>query len=136
MTKLVLVVAAALFDAEGRVLLAKRPEGKKMAGLWEFPGGKIEPGETPEQALIRELFEELGIVTTAENLESMKFVSFSYPSFHLLMPLYACYKWDGTVRAAERQQLRWVSVADLHSYNAPPADVPLFDYLASRGAQE
>ena len=136
MTKLVLVVAAALFDAEGRVLLAKRPEGKAMAGLWEFPGGKIEPGERPEAALARELSEELGIGVGEENLKPIKFVSFPYPDFHLLMPLYACYEWEGVPRASEGQLLDWVRVEDLHTYDAPPADIPLFDYLASKGAQE
>ena len=136
MKKLVLVVAAALFDAAGRVLLARRPEGKAMAGLWEFPGGKVETGESPEDALARELFEELMVKVDAENLEPMKFVSFSYPDFHLLMPLYACRKWEGIPRAAEGQLLDWVRVEDLHTYDAPPADLPLFDFLASGGAQE
>lgn len=134
MTKLVLVAAAALFDAEGRVLLARRPEGKSMAGLWEFPGGKVEAGESPEDALARELFEELMVKIDVKNLESMKFASFSYPDFHLLMPLYACRKWEGTPRGAEGQQLAWVRVENLHTYDAPPADLPLFDFLASGGA--
>jgi len=136
MSKLLLVVAAALFDAEGRVLLARRPEGKSMAGLWEFPGGKIEPGETPEAALKRELFEELTVEIDPKKLEPIKFASFSYPEFHLLMPLYACREWIGTPTATEGQMLDWVHVEDLHRYEAPAADIPLFDYLASRGAQE
>lgn len=136
MTKLVLVVAAALFDSENRVLLARRPEGKSMAGLWEFPGGKIEVGETPEIALARELFEELTIKVDPKDLKPIKFTSFSYPKFHLLMPLFACRKWDGTPIGAEEQLLDWVRLEDLHSYEAPAADVPLFDHLASYGAQE
>jgi len=136
MSKLVLVVAAALFDSDNRVLLAKRPEGKAMAGLWEFPGGKVEIGETPENALVRELFEELTIEIKPKSLKPIKFASFPYPSFHLLMPLYACREWSGTPTAAEGQALDWVRLEDLHRYEAPAADIPLFDHLASYGAQE
>ena len=136
MTELLVVVAAALFDSEDRVLLAQRPEGKSMAGLWEFPGGKIEAGETPEIALARELFEELGITVDPKNLKPMKFASFSYPKFHLLMPLYACRAWEGIPVGAEEQSLNWVKLGDLHRYDAPAADIPLFDHLASYGAQE
>ncbi len=136
MTKLLLVVAAALFDGDDRVLLAKRPEGKAMAGLWEFPGGKVESGEIPEKALVRELFEELTIKIAPKDLKPIKFASFSYPTFHLLMPLFGCRVWSGTPTATEGQLLDWVRLEDLHRYKAPAADVPLFDYLASHGAQE
>ncbi|MEE9381133.1 MAG: (deoxy)nucleoside triphosphate pyrophosphohydrolase [Hyphomonadaceae bacterium] len=129
-----LVVAAALFDDEGRVLLAQRPEGKSMAGLWEFPGGKIETDETPEEALIRELYEELGVVITCENLKPMKFASHAYEDFHLLMPLYACYRWAGVLESKEGQSLKWVERHRLHDFPAPAADIPLFDYLV--GCQE
>jgi 8-oxo-dGTP diphosphatase len=134
MKPVLLVVAAALFDDEGRVLLAQRPEGKSMAGLWEFPGGKIETGETPEEALIRELYEELGIVIAGENLKPLKFASHSYEDFHLLMPLYACYMWAGVLESKEGQSLKWVERNRLHDFPAPAADIPLFDYLA--GYQE
>ena len=127
---LVLVVAAALFDRHGNVLLAQRPEGKSMAGLWEFPGGKVETGETPETALCRELFEELSIQVQPECLKPITFASFAYPSFHLLMPLFACTEWDGAVRPCEGQSIAWVAVSDLKKYPAPPADIPLFDVLA------
>ena len=130
--KLVLVVAAALFDPAGKVLLAQRPEGKSMAGLWEFPGGKVENGETPETALCRELFEELAIGVHPECLEPITFASFAYPSFHLLMPLFACRKWDGDVQPTEGQAIAWVPVSKLHDYPAPPADIPLFDVLSGR----
>lgn len=132
MTKVLLVVAGALFDEEGRILLAQRPEGKSMAGLWEFPGGKLEENELPESALVRELKEELGIDIAAEDLKPMKFASHSYPDFHLLMPLYACHRWSGELTPREGQSLRWVKPADLHDYPAPAADVPLFDYLAGK----
>lgn len=127
--KVVLVSAVALIDADGRVLLAQRPEGKSMAGLWEFPGGKVEPGETPEAALIRELREELGIDTWASCLAPLTFASHAYDSFHLLMPLFACRKWQGIVAPQEGQKLAWVRPADLRSYPMPPADVPLIPIL-------
>lgn len=127
--KTVLVSAVALIDVDGRVLLAQRPEGKSMAGLWEFPGGKIEPGETPEAALIRELHEELGIDTWASCLAPLTFASHSYDDFHLLMPLFACRKWQGIVRANEGQELAWVRPRDLRSYPMPPADIPLISIL-------
>lgn len=123
--KTVLVAAAALIDTDGRVLLAQRPEGKPMAGLWEFPGGKVEPGETPEAALIRELREELGIDTQASCLAPLAFASHGYSDFHLLMPLYACRRWAGIARAHEGQRLAWVSARALRTYPMPPADVPL-----------
>lgn len=127
--KLVLVAAVALIDADGRVLLAQRPEGKSMAGLWEFPGGKVEPGETPEAALIRELHEELGIDTWASCLAPLTFASHAYDTFHLLMPLFACRRWQGAVQAREGQVLKWVRPADLRAYPMPPADVPLIPIL-------
>jgi 8-oxo-dGTP diphosphatase len=127
--RLVLVSAVALIDRDGRVLLAQRPEGKSMAGLWEFPGGKVEPGETPEAALIRELREELGIDTLASCLAPLSFASHAYPDFHLLMPLFACRRWQGTPTAAEGQRLKWVRPADLRSYPMPPADLPLIPVL-------
>ncbi len=127
--KVVLVSAVALIDVDGRVLLAQRPEGKSMAGLWEFPGGKVEPGETPEAALIRELHEELGIGTWASCLAPLTFASHSYPDFHLLMPLYACRKWEGTPVSKEGQALRWVRVNALKDYPMPEADVPLIPIL-------
>lgn len=127
--KIVLVSAVALIDPDGRVLLAQRPKGKSMAGLWEFPGGKVEPGETPEVALIRELEEELGINTWASCLAPLTFASHSYDDFHLLMPLYACRKWDGQVQSRENQALKWVRANDLRTYQMPPADVPLIPIL-------
>ncbi|UZD90669.1 8-oxo-dGTP diphosphatase MutT [Cognatishimia activa] len=127
--KTVLVSAVALIDRDGRVLLAQRPEGKSMAGLWEFPGGKIEDGETPEAALIRELEEELGINTWASCLAPLTFASHSYDSFHLLMPLFACRKWEGTPMAKEGQTLKWVLPKDLRNYPMPEADVPLIPIL-------
>lgn len=136
MTRLVLVVAAALFDKAGRVLLAKRPEGKAMAGLWEFPGGKLDEGETPEQALVRELREELGIEILTRNLKPMQFASFAYDNFHLLMPVYACREWTGAPTPVEGQELAWVDVHDLHNFDAPAADLPLFEFLASGRHQE
>ena len=127
--KTVLVSAVALIDVDGRVLLAQRPEGKSMAGLWEFPGGKVEPGETPEAALIRELQEELGIDTWASCLAPLTFASHSYADFHLLMPLFACRKWDRIPSSRENQKLAWVKPADLRSYPMPAADVPLIPIL-------
>lgn len=127
--KTVLVAAVALIDPDGRVLLAQRPEGKSMAGLWEFPGGKIEAGETPEAALIRELHEELGIDTWQSCLAPLTFASHAYDDFHLLMPLYACRKWQGIVQPREGQALKWVRAADLRDYPMPPADIPLIPIL-------
>jgi 8-oxo-dGTP diphosphatase len=127
--KIVLVSAVALIDPDGRVLLAQRPEGKSLAGLWEFPGGKVEPGETPEAALIRELKEELDIDTWASCLAPLTFASHSYPEFHLLMPLFACRKWQGTVRSLEGQALAWVAPNRLRHYPMPPADLPLIPIL-------
>jgi len=129
--KVVSVAACALIDADGRVLLAQRPEGKSMAGLWEFPGGKIEAGETPEQSLIRELEEELGIVVKEACLAPLTFASHSYPDFHLLMPLYVCRRWDGTVTAREGQSLAWVRPNRLRDYPMPPADIPLIPHLTA-----
>ncbi|WP_158964901.1 (deoxy)nucleoside triphosphate pyrophosphohydrolase [Chachezhania sediminis] len=127
--KIVLVSAVALIDPDGRVLLAQRPEGKSLAGLWEFPGGKVEPGESPEAALIRELKEELAIDTWASCLAPLTFASHSYDDFHLLMPLYACRKWDGFVQSAEGQNLAWVRPEKLKDFPMPPADVPLVAML-------
>ena len=127
--KTILVSAVALIDVDGRILLAQRPEGKAMAGLWEFPGGKVEPGETPEAALIRELHEELGIDTWASCLAPLTFASHTYPDFHLLMPLFACRKWQGIVQGREGQALKWVRAGDLRSYPMPPADIPLIPVL-------
>jgi len=127
--KLVLVSAVALIDRDGRVLLAQRPEGKSMAGLWEFPGGKVEAGESPEEALIRELHEELGIGTWASCLAPLTFASHAYADFHLLMPLFACRKWDGVPASQEGQTLRWVRPEDLRSYPMPPADIPMIPIL-------
>lgn len=126
---MVLVAAVALIDRDGRVLLAQRPEGKSMAGLWEFPGGKIEAGETPEQALVRELHEELGIETWDSCLAPLSFASHSYPDFHLLMPVFACRKWNGVARGREGQTLKWVKVSDFAKYEMPPADIPLIPVL-------
>jgi 8-oxo-dGTP diphosphatase len=128
-TKTVLVAACALVDADGRVLIAQRPAGKPMAGLWEFPGGKIETGERPEQTLIRELNEELTIVVREDCLAPLTFASHAYPDFHLLMPLYVCRRWEGTVTATEGQQLAWVRPNRLRDYEMPPADVPLISHL-------
>ena len=129
--KLILVAACALIDADGRVLIAQRPEGKAMAGLWEFPGGKVEAGERPEQSLIRELREELGIVVKEECLAPLTFASHAYPDFHLLMPLYVCRRWEGIVEAREQQALRWVRPNDLRNFPMPPADEPLIPHLAT-----
>ncbi len=122
---IVLVAAVALVDRDGRVLIARRPEGKAMAGLWEFPGGKVDDGETPEAALIRELEEELGIRVPARCLAPLTFASHAYEEFHLLMPLYVCRNWDGAVTAREGQELKWVRPARLRDYDMPPADEPL-----------
>jgi 8-oxo-dGTP diphosphatase len=128
---LVLVAACALIDADGRVLIAQRPEGKSMAGLWEFPGGKVESGERPEQCLIRELREELGIVVKEECLAPLTFASHVYPDFYLLMPLYVCRRWEGIVAGRERQRLKWVRPNELRNYPMPPADEPLISHLAA-----
>ncbi len=127
--KLVLVAAVALIDVDGRVLIAQRPEGKAMAGLWEFPGGKIEPGETPEVALIRELHEELGIDTWASCLAPLSFASHAYDDFHLLMPLFACRKWQGVPAPREHAALRWVTARELAAVAMPAADRPLVAML-------
>jgi 8-oxo-dGTP diphosphatase len=127
--RIVTVVAVALVDTDGRVLLAQRPEGKTLAGLWEFPGGKIEPGETPEAALIRELHEELGIDVKASCLAPLTFASHSYERFHLLMPLYVCRRWQGIVTAREGQKLSWARPHQLKEYPMPPADEPLIPML-------
>lgn len=129
--KIVLVAACALIDPDGRVLLAQRPEGKSMAGLWEFPGGKVEAGERPEVTLIRELREELGIVVKEDCLAPLTFASHSYPDFHLLMPLYVCRRWEGTVAAQEGQALTWVRPNRLRDYPMPPADEPLVSHLTT-----
>ena len=125
----VLVVAVALIDVDGRVLIAKRPEGKTLAGLWEFPGGKVEPGERPEAALIRELSEELGIEVSEPCLAPFVFASHAYDSFHLLMPLYLCRRWNGVVAAREHDALAWVRPDRLSDYPMPPADEPLVAWL-------
>jgi 8-oxo-dGTP diphosphatase len=129
--KIVLVAACALIDPDGRVLLAQRPPGKSMAGLWEFPGGKVEPGEKPEDTLIRELHEELGIAVKEACLAPLTFASHSYPDFHLLMPLYVCRRWEGTVTAQEGQALTWVRPNRLREYPMPPADEPLVAHLVT-----
>jgi 8-oxo-dGTP diphosphatase len=127
--KLLLVAAVALIDADGRVLIAQRPEGKQLAGLWEFPGGKVEAGERPEETLIRELHEELGIAVQEACLAPLTFASHAYETFHLLMPLYVCRRWDGFVQPREGQALKWVRPRDLASYPMPPADEPLIPFL-------
>ncbi|CRK75106.1 8-oxo-dGTP diphosphatase MutT [Nereida ignava] len=127
--KTVLVSAVALIDVDGRVLLGQRPEGKSMAGLWEFPGGKVETGETPEAALVRELNEELGIDTWESCLAPLTFASHSYEKFHLLMPLFACRKWNGTPQSRENQALKWVKANELSNYPMPAADIPLIPIL-------
>ena len=129
--KIVLVAACALIDADGRVLIAQRPAGRPMAGLWEFPGGKVELNETPEATLIRELQEELGIIVNEECLAPLTFASHSYADFHLVMPLYVCRRWDGLVRAQEGQDLAWVRPNRLKDYPMPPADVPLIAHLTT-----
>ncbi len=126
---LLLVVACALVDDDGRVLLSQRPEGKALAGLWEFPGGKLEPGERPEAALIRELHEEIGIITKEACLAPLTFASHAYPDFHLLMPLFICRRWEGQVIAREGQVLKWVRPANMRDYPMPPADLPLIPFL-------
>ena len=125
----VLVVAVALIDVDGRVLIAKRPQGKSLAGLWEFPGGKVEPGERPEAALIRELRDELGIEVSESCLAPFVFASHAYESFHLLMPLYLCRRWEGTVVAHEHAALKWVRPNQLSDWPMPPADEPLVAWL-------
>lgn len=123
--KLLLVVAAALVDADHRLLIAQRPQGKALAGLWEFPGGKLDPGERPEESLIRELHEELGITVKEACLAPLTFASHAYQDFHLLMPLYICRRWEGSVTPREGQALKWVGPRDLRQYPMPPADEPL-----------
>ncbi len=129
MPRLLLVVAVALVDADGRVLVSERPAGKQLAGLWEFPGGKVEPGERPEETLIRELAEELGITVEEPCLAPLTFASHAYPDFHLLMPLYVCRRWTGTPRSLEGQALKWVSPKALRDLAMPPADSPLIPFL-------
>ncbi|MBB3808924.1 8-oxo-dGTP diphosphatase MutT [Pseudochelatococcus contaminans] len=129
--KLVLVVACALVNADGHILLAQRPAGKTLAGLWEFPGGKLEPGERPEESLVRELEEELGIAVKAEDLVPLTFASHPYETFHLLMPLYVCRHWQGTLAPREGQELQWVAPSNLRDYPMPPADEPLIPFLTS-----
>jgi 8-oxo-dGTP diphosphatase len=129
MTKIVLVAACALVDIDGRILLAQRPEGKSMAGLWEFPGGKVEAGERPEETLIRELDEELGIEVNEACLAPLTFASHSYEDFHLLMPLFICRRWDGVPQGRENQALKWVRAARLRDYPMPAADEPLIPHL-------
>jgi 8-oxo-dGTP diphosphatase len=126
---LLLVVACALVDPDRRVLIACRPEGKAMAGLWEFPGGKVEPGETPEAAILRELDEELGVSTKAACLAPLTFASHAYENFHLLMPLFVCRKWQGQPQPREHSALKWVRPRDLRDYPMPPADEPLIAHL-------
>jgi 8-oxo-dGTP diphosphatase len=132
-SRLVLVAACALIDGDGRVLIAQRPEGKSMAGLWEFPGGKVEPGESPEATVIREMHEELGVTIEEPCLAPFTFASHAYEDFHLMMPLYLCRKWQGAVRPNEGQAVKWVRPRDLRDYPMPPADKPLvamlIDYL-------
>lgn len=127
--KTILVSAVALIDQDGRILIAKRPDGKSMAGLWEFPGGKVELGETPEEALVRELSEELGIKTWNSCLAPLTFASHAYEDFHLLMPLFVCRKWEGIVIPKEEQELKWVYSSELKNYPMPPADKPLIPIL-------
>lgn len=126
---ILLVAACALLDSDGRILLAQRPEGKSLAGLWEFPGGKVEKGETPEETLVRELQEEIGIVTKVACLAPLTFASHTYDNFHLLMPLYVCRRYEGIARGCEGQAIKWVKPMDLRSYPMPPADEPLIPFL-------
>lgn len=134
--KVVLVAACALIDGEGRVLMAERPEGKELAGLWEFPGGKVEGGERPEEALVRELREELGIAVDPGALEAFTFASYGYERFHLLMPLYLCRRWTGAATPMEGQRIRWSALSDLEALPMPPADKPLVAALKRKGALE
>lgn len=127
--RILLVAACALVDLDGRVLLTQRPEGKQLAGLWEFPGGKVEPGETPEETLIRELQEEIGITTKVACLAPLTFASHTYDDFHLLMPLYVCRRYEGIARGLEGQALKWVRPKDMRDYPMPPADEPLIPFL-------
>ena len=127
--RLLLVAACALVDADGRVLLAQRPEGKQLAGLWEFPGGKVEPGETPEQCIIRELHEEIGVDTDIPCLAPLTFASHSYDDFHLLMPLFICRRFRGIAQPREGQALKWVRPKQMRDYPMPPADAPLIPFL-------
>ena len=127
--KLLLVVACALVDADNRILVAQRPEGKALAGLWEFPGGKLDAGERPEEALIRELDEELNITVKPECLAPLTFASHAYPEFHLVMPLYICRRWEGQVQSKEGQALKWLRPAKLRDIAMPPADEPLIPHL-------
>ena len=127
--KLLLVVAAALVDTDGRVLLAQRPKGKTLEGLWEFPGGKVDANEQPEDALVRELREELGIVVKTPCLAPLTFASYAYEDFHLLMPLYVCRKWEGVAQPLDGQALKWVRPKDMRAYPMPPADEPLIPHL-------
>jgi len=129
--KVILVAACALIDTDGRILIAERPAGRPMAGLWEFPGGKVEAGETPEATLIRELKEELGIVVNEACLAPLTFASHAYPDFHLLMPFYVCRRWEGTVTPQESQRLAWVRPNRLRDYPMPPADLPLISHLTT-----
>jgi 8-oxo-dGTP diphosphatase len=126
---LLLVAACALIDADGRVLLAQRPEGKSLAGFWEFPGGKVEPGETPEETVIRELAEEVGIVTQTTCLAPLTFASHSYETFHLLMPLFVCRRFTGSAVPREGQTLKWVRPRQMRDFPMPPADAPLIPFL-------
>ncbi len=127
--KILLVVAAALIDSDNRILIAQRPPGKQLAGLWEFPGGKIDAGERPESSLIRELSEELGIRVKEDCLAPLAFASYAYEDFHLLMPLYVCRRWEGIVSSREGQELKWVRAQNLRDYPMPPADAPLIPAL-------
>jgi 8-oxo-dGTP diphosphatase len=129
LTSLLLVAAAALVDDDGRILIGQRPEGKALAGLWEFPGGKLETGETPETCLVRELNEELGVRVKVDCLAPFAFASHTYPTFHLLMPLFICRRWDGLVERREHAALAWVKPVGLFNYAMPPADAPLCAYL-------
>ena len=131
MGKFLFVVAAALFDADGRVLMARRPQGKSLAGLWEFPGGKLDAGERPEEALCRELHEELGIIVAPSDLQPWTFASHPYDEFHLFMPLYACRVWQGTPHPREGQEIGWFTAAEAAALPMPPADIPLVQFWAA-----